>query len=238
MVSNTSFNLNSAQVNLGGSENFLIYGAKTSIGGGQVTVSSDGKLYVGAGGAVTLAGSSLALNSSGGGNSISMPTLQKNKLADTTFDGDKTKLWYSVPNSVDSIVTLLPSHEPWLRAGVDGAGSTPAPLTKSVSSSVCVDKTAGTPSSYTLPAPNSNSKDRGKVKGVPTPWSSDTAFINKVQQVAQSLNANYIDLLVWQMKQEQHLIQDWLIVLVLPVLFSLCQAQQKVWALQLTLLKT
>lgn len=195
MASNTSFNLNSAQINIGGSESLLLYGAKTNIGGGQVTVSSDGKLNVSSGGALTLAGSSLALNSSGGGNSISMPTVQKNKLADSTFDDQKTKLWYSVPNSVDTIVTLLPCHEPWVRAGVGGAGSTPAPLTKQVSSSVCADKTAGTPTSYTLPAANGKKGDTGKVGGVPTPWSTDTAFINKVQSVAQSLNCNYIDLL-------------------------------------------
>ena len=189
MVSESAFNLNAAQVNLGGSESFLIYGAKTNIGGGQITMSSDGKLNVSAGAAITVSGSSIALNSSGGGNSISMPTLQKNKLADTTFDDQKTKLWYSVPQSIDSIVTILPSHEPWTRTG------TPAPITKSVSSSVCADKTAGTPASYSLPAANGNKNDNGKVKGVPTPWASDTAFITKVQSVAQSLNCNYIDLL-------------------------------------------
>jgi hypothetical protein len=200
IASDSAFNLNSAQVNLGGSESFLVYGAKTSIGGGQVTVSSDGKLNVSGGGTVTVAGSQLALNSTGGGNSISMPTLQKNKLADTTFDDQKTKLWYSVPQSIDSIVTLLPSHEPWPRSGAtlpDGsvAGTTAAPLTKSVSSSVCADKTAGTPASYSLPSPNGNTKDNGKVMGVPTPWASDSSFITKVQSVATSLNCNYIDLL-------------------------------------------
>jgi len=189
VVSATSFNLNSAQVNMGGSESFLIYGSKLNMGGGQVTVSSDGKLNVSAGGGLALAGATIDINGGSGGNSISMPTLQKNKLADTTFDDKKTKLWYSVEQSVDSIVTVLPSHEPYVRTG------TPAPLTKSVSSSVCAPKTAGTPGSYTLPAPNGNSKDNGKVNGVPTPWSTDKAFIDKVKQVASAINANYIDLL-------------------------------------------
>ena len=189
MVSQAAFNMNSAKVNLGGSEDFLIYGAKTNIGGGQVTVSSDGKLNVSAGGGLVLAGATVDLNGGSGGNSISMPTLQKNKLADTTFDDQKTKLWYSVPQSVDSIVTILPSHEPWTRTG------TPAAVTKSVSSSICAPKTAGTPGSYSLPAANSNSKDRGKVRGVPTPWASDKEFISKIQQVATAVNCNYIDLL-------------------------------------------
>ena len=189
MVSATAFNMNSAQVNLGGSESFLIYGAKTNIGGGQLTVSSDGKLNVSSGGALALSGATIDINGGSGGNSISMPTLQKNKLADTTFDDQKTKLWYSVPQSIDSIVTVLPSHEPWTRTG------SPAPVTKSVASSICAPKTAGSPASYTLPKANGNKSDNGKVKGIPTPWASDTAFIAKVKQVAQAVNANYIDLL-------------------------------------------
>jgi len=189
MVSETAFNLNSAAVNLGGSESFLIYGNKTSIGSGQLVMSADGKLTVSSGGAMTVSGSTIDINGGSGGNSISMPTLEKNKLADTTFDDKTTKLWYSVPQSVDSVVTILPSHEPWVRTG------TPAPTTKSVSSSVCAPKTAGVPGSYTLPAANGNSNDKGKVNGVPTPWSTDKAFIAKVQSVATSINANYIDLL-------------------------------------------
>jgi hypothetical protein len=194
------FTVNAPQINLGASETLLAYGAKTSIGAGQITMSSDSKLLLSAGGSVTVAGSQLALNSTGGGNSISMPTLQKNKLADTTFDDQKTKLWYSVPDSVDTVVELLPSHEPWTRAGAtlsDGsvAGTNPAPLTKSVSTSVCAPKTAGSVASYTLPAANGKKGDNGKVNGVPTPWSTDTAFISKVKSVAQQFNANYIDML-------------------------------------------
>jgi Type VI secretion system/phage-baseplate injector OB domain/D-alanyl-D-alanine carboxypeptidase len=190
IAGDTSFNVNSAQVNLGASESFLIYGEKTNIGAGQLTMSSDSKLNVSSGGKLVIEGSTIDINGGAGGNSISMPVLQKNKLADTTFDDKKTKLWYSVPGSVDSIVTVLPSHEPWTRTG-----SAPAPLTKSVSSSVCAPKTAVTPGSYALPAANGKKTDNGKVKGVPTPWSTDTAFLAKVKTVAQSLNCNYIDLL-------------------------------------------
>ena len=189
MVSANAFNMNSAQVNLGGSENFLIYGAKTNIGGGQVTLSSDGKLNVSSGGGLTLAGSTIDINGGSGGNSISMPTLQKNKLADTSFDDQKTKLWYSVEQSVDSIVTILPSHEPWTRTG------TTAPLTKSVASSVCAPKTAGKPGDYSLPTANSNKLDNGKVNGVPSAWTSDSTFITAVQATSSALSLNYIDML-------------------------------------------
>ena len=189
IASDESFTVNSAAVKLGGSENLLLYGAKTNIGAGQLVMSADGKLTVSSGGAMTVSGSTIDINGGSGGNSISYPTLSKNKLADTTYDSEVTKLWTSVPQSVDSVVTILPSHEPWTRTGK------PAPTTKSVASSVCAPKTAGTPASYNLPAPNGNSKDKGTVKGVPTPWSTDKAFIDKVKSVASTINANYIDLL-------------------------------------------
>ena len=188
IASSTSFTVNSGQVSIGGSEGFLAYGGKVNIGGGQVTVSSDGHLSVSSGGSTSITASAIALSSGGGGNSVSMPTLQKNKLANTTFD-DKTKLWNRVEQATDSIVTILPQHEPWQRTG------SAAPITKSVSSSVCTDKTAGTPASYSLPSPNGNKADTGKVKGVPTQWSTDKDFISKVQSVSQSLNCNYMDLL-------------------------------------------
>jgi len=189
MDGSTSVNISSAQINFGGSESLLMYGAKTNIGAGQITLSADGKLNVSSGGAMTLSGGTIDINGGSGGNSISCPTLAKNKLADTTFDDKKTKLWYSVPASVDSIATILPSHEPWPRAG------TPAPLTKQAASSDCAPATGGAVSSYTLPPPNGNKLDNGKVNGQSAPWTTDTAFIDKVKTVAAAINANYVDVL-------------------------------------------
>jgi D-alanyl-D-alanine carboxypeptidase len=189
IASATEFNVNSSAVNIGGSESILMYGAKTNIGAGQITISSDGKLNVSSGAALAISGSTIDLNGGSGGNSISFPALEKNKLADTTFDSKKTKLWYSVPQSIDSVVSILPSHEPWTRTG------SPAPLTKETSSSECAPKTAGTPASYTLPPANGKKTDNGKVNGTPSSWSTDKAFLDKVKQVSQSINCNYIDLL-------------------------------------------
>ena len=186
----TGLNATSARVNIGGTESMLIYGAKTNIGAGLLTVSSDGKLNVSSGTAMTISGSTIDINGGSGGNSISCPTIKKNKLADTTYDKKVTKLWNSVPQAIDSVVTILPSHEPWVRTG------TPAPLTKEVPTSICPPK-MGAPVSYTLPPPNNNKLDNGKVKGQPVPWTTDTAFLNKVQSVATVLNANYIDLLAF-----------------------------------------
>ena len=191
IASDTAFTLNSAAVKIGGSESLLLYGTKTNIGAGQLVMSADGKLAVSSGGPMTVSGSTIDINGGSGGNSISMPTLEKNKLADTTYDSDVTKLWYSVPQSVDSVVTILPSHEPWTRT------SPAAPLTKSAGSSVCAPPAGSptAPASYSLPAPNGNKADNGKVNGTPVPWSTDTAFLDKVKSTAGTLNCNYMDLL-------------------------------------------
>ena len=190
MDSTATTTMTSAQINIGGSESTLIYGAKMSMGGGEIIVSSDGKLGVSSSLAMKINGSTVAINDGGGGSSIPNPVIQKNKLADTTYDSQVTKLWNSVAASVDSIVKVLPSHEPWTRT------QPPVPLTKEVANSVCAPKTGSAPV-YTLPPPNTSKLDNGKVKGQPVPWTTDTAFLNKVQSVATSLNANYIDILAF-----------------------------------------
>lgn len=182
--------ITSATIKIGGAETTTLYGAKNNIGGGQIIVSSDGKLNVSSGGPMKIDGSTIDINGGAGGNSIPNPVASKEKHADTTYDSQVTKLWSSVPASVDSVVTVLPAHEPWIRT------QTPVPLTKEVTSSICAPK-AGVPTVYSLPAANGKNVDTGKVKGQPVPWSTDTAFLDKVKSVAASLNANYIDLLAF-----------------------------------------
>ena len=181
--------MTSAQINIGGSESTLIYGGKTSVGGGEIIVSSDGKLSVSSALAMKINGSTVDINNGGGGSSIPNPVIQKNKLADTTYDSQVTKLWNSVPASVDSIVKVLPSHEPWTRT------QTPVALTKEVSLGVCVPKKGTNVIDTTLPPPNGNNLDKGTVKGQSAPWTTDTAFISAVQATSSTLNLNYIDML-------------------------------------------
>ena len=185
-----SHTMTSPQIKIGGAESTVIYGAKMSMGGGEIIVSSDGKLSMSSAAAMKINGSTIDINGGGGGISIPNPTIKKEKHADTTYDGEATKLWSGVPAATDSIVKVLPSHEPWTR-------TQPAvPLTKEVSNNVCAPKTGSAPV-YTLPPPNSNNLDRGKVKYQPVPWTTDTAFLDKVKSVATALNANYIDMLAF-----------------------------------------
>ena len=182
-----SATLTSAQISLGGVETTTIYGGKMNMGGGAILVSSDGQLTVSSAATMAITGSTIDINGGGGGSSIPNPTIPKNKLADTSYDAEKTKLWYSVDQAIDSVVSILPSHEPWVRKGDE------IRLTKQVDSIICPPKVGKAPpaSGVELPEPNSNNLDNGS----PTPWTTDVAFINAVQLCASTLNLNYVDML-------------------------------------------
>ena len=137
MDSSTATTITSPQINIGGAEKTLIYGGKMSMGGGQIIVSSDGKLSMSSAAAMTINGSTIDINGGVGGSSIPNPVASKGKFADATYDSTVTRLWTSVPNSIDSVVSVLPTHEPWTRA------QAPVPLIKETASSVCAPKTGG-----------------------------------------------------------------------------------------------
>lgn len=185
----TALNLNSAKVNLSGTESALVYGATVDVGSSGAITVSGGTTTIGGSSSVTIAGSKIALNSGSGGTSIGAKIVQPKLHNDTTFD-DKTQLWMPIPQATNSIVSVLPSHEPWVRSGTP---ATPA-AQRQITSAICPAK-PGSPTDYTLPKPNGNKLDNGKVKGQPAPWTTDTAFLDKVKSVALSLNCNYIDLL-------------------------------------------
>ena len=191
MDSSDTTTMTSATIKIGGAETTTIVGAKMNMGGGKIIVSSDGKLSMSSASDMKINGSTIDINGSGGGSSIPNPSPSKQKHADTTYDSQVTRLWDSVPSSVDSVVTVLPAHEPWTRSQV------PPPLTKEVGASICPPKTGSAPPVYTLPAANGANVDKGTIKGNPAPWSTDVEFLDKVKSVATSLNANYIDVLAF-----------------------------------------
>lgn len=185
MDSEGAININAAteikmvapKIGLSASDSMLVYGtSKTTIGsGGNMTIGA-AAISIGADGVVEIKGSGVELDG-GGSNSTEGITITKNKHADATYNGD-TKLWESVPEAAESIVTIMPSHEPWAKhktrtgktdsgtiigtpttpitpvatGGIDG----PAP-TKEVSSSVCKPQT-GSPGNISgiKPAGSSN----------------------------------------------------------------------------------
>ena len=95
-----------------------------------------------------------------------------------------------------SIVSVFPAHQPWVRSATPGTDLNTAP-TNTLPNTICPPKNAGAPGNYVLPPPNNNKLDKGTVHGQPAPWTTDTAFLDKVKSVAATLNANYMDLLAF-----------------------------------------
>jgi len=188
MDSATATNITSGAINIGGSESVLVYGAKTNIGGSGITVTADGKLQVSGNGGTVINGNGVDINGAATGEAFSSPIIPKNNLPDSGIDQD-TKLWTSIPKSVETIVNTMPAHEPWTRSGIVAA------LAKTVQSSICPPRTGSPPTNYAFPAKNSNKLDRGTVKGQSAGWTTDTAFLDKIKSISSALNLNYIDML-------------------------------------------
>ena len=188
MDSGISTNITSGQINIGGSNGTLIYGATTQIGGASITVSSDGKLLVSSGGGTTVEGSTIDLNGGTGGNSITNPVIEKTLSPDANFD-PATKEWSAVPGSTDSIVSGLPTHQPWVRTG------SLAPVERQAQSAICPPRTGAPSANYNFPASNGNKLDRGTINGIAAPWTTDQPFLDKVKDISAKLNLNYLDML-------------------------------------------
>lgn len=182
-----------SRVNLSGTTSALLFGGRVSIGTDSSLTIGSSTIAVTASGAITIDGSSLDLNSAGGGSSsVTGVQLQKNSHSDTGYD-DVTGLWFERPGAATSITTVMPQHEPWTRQGlVQVLGAAPF---KTVEDSVCPPKFGNSNSDYTLPSPNGNTRDRGQFRGQPAPWTTDTAFQDKVKSICVTLNVNYIDML-------------------------------------------
>jgi hypothetical protein len=182
-----------SRVTMSGSTSALVFGGRVNIGSGSSLNLGASTLSVTASGALELNGGTIDINGgSEGGSSITGVSLQQNTHSDTGFD-ETTNLWIEKPATARSITTVMPQHEPWTRSGaVPVTGDAPV---KVVDDSACPPKGGSASGDYSLPQPNSNNLDRGKFRGQPTPWTTDTAFLNKVKEISATLNLNWLDML-------------------------------------------
>lgn len=191
------FNVNASKVNITGSDSILAYGGKVNIGSGSFMNLGASTVNVGASGEIQINGSKIELNKTAGGNSITGATIQQYTHNATGYISDPNvkprNVWREQVAAAQSIVSVLPQHEPWTRQGAGIQVTGDAPLT-TVNTSICPPK-KGAPPSYTLPPPNAADLDRGKVRGAPYKWSTDKPFIEKVKSISAALNLNYIDML-------------------------------------------
>jgi hypothetical protein len=100
---------------------------------GALTVNAGGELGIASTAAeLKLVGSMIRLNEGGVGTVRDPGEIQNNALADTNRDAT-TRLWSTVPGSLQSIVTSAPAHEPWERnttavSAADAFGSATTPV--------------------------------------------------------------------------------------------------------------
>jgi hypothetical protein len=126
----------------------------------------------------------------------------------TLFSVPQRKREMGWPNGVkykaDNLLTIMqrvPMHEPWdhheninpsqfSKSNTDN-NIQPAFTTKNGVSVPASGSSASTPTSYK----SGPGTDRGQVRGNPSTWTKDQAFLTKVKEVAKALNFNAIDLL-------------------------------------------
>ena len=99
-------------------ETFLnLYGKQTQLKGqSTVGVLSGGTMQVKSGGVMLLNGSKIALNGEGGGGSVGAPqTIKKYSLPDTIINDNR---WEAYPDLINSINTIVPTHEPYIRGNI------------------------------------------------------------------------------------------------------------------------
>lgn len=134
-------------IDIRSSGNMTQYGAKVSIGsGGSLMLTSNGTVGVGANGTLLLKGAAIKLND-GDVAQVEDPGEMKTYLLSDTTKND-VGLWESQAQTLTSIVTVAPTHEPYGR----GDPVVPASQVASPNSqrNVCVDKPSSTAPSTTV----------------------------------------------------------------------------------------
>ena len=138
------YNVSAADVRLTGINSSLLFGGKINIASDSSIAIGSSSLVVSASGAIVINGDTVDINNGGSAsNSVGPAVIKPTLHDDTTYNPTnplRPNLWVPVSQSTSSIVTVLPSHEPWTR---DSSTTGPAPV-KSVESSICPPK-SGTP---------------------------------------------------------------------------------------------
>lgn len=101
-----------------------LYAGGMNIGSGaDINLYADGKGSLNTGGVLYCVGSQIKLNS-GGGVVVNKPAKLKTYVHNDASQANENVAWEAVPNALDSVVSVAPGHEPWIRqTGVTQAGT-------------------------------------------------------------------------------------------------------------------
>jgi hypothetical protein len=169
----------------------LVSGKVTTIYGGDIAIGSQGKINLdaknassfNAGGNLTLYGTKIKLNS-GKGPAVNKPSaMQTKNFADAEKNGQK---WKSSSGKIKSIVSIIPTHEPWPRA-------------KAQKQSAGSAGSSGTGSSSAAPADTRQVVSGGGAIGTGTPdttfGSGESTGINQAagQSIKRAVDPSYLN---------------------------------------------
>lgn len=115
IVGDNSVNINSSIINTKSTDRTTIYGGSIGVGSdGAINFSASGALSLRASGEIRVHGRKLYLQSGAGFDVKSPVAVPKNSHSDTGFNSGNS-LWETRQNASSSIVSVLPTHEPWNR---------------------------------------------------------------------------------------------------------------------------
>jgi len=116
MTGVNNLNVESNDIKVRSLNNMTLFAAEMNIGSsGPLNLYADGVGNFKSGGALSCVGSIIQLNSGGGATVAAPPKLPTMIHSDSSRD-DPAGPWKSVPRSLDSLCSIVPSHEPWNRA--------------------------------------------------------------------------------------------------------------------------
>ena len=121
-----------AQIVQASAETFLnLYGKQTQIKGQSSTgILSGGSMQIKSGGAMLLNGAKIALNGEGGGGAVGAPQpIKQYNLPDTIINNNR---WEAYPDLIQSINSVVPTHEPYIRGNIAVEAATQTAIQESL----------------------------------------------------------------------------------------------------------
>jgi hypothetical protein len=115
MTGVNNLNVESEDIKVRSINTMTLFAAEMNIGSsGPLNLYADGAGNFQSGGVLSCVGSKIQLNS-GGGKTVAAPAKLPTMIHSDASRDDPAGPWNSVPRSLDSLCSIVPSHEPWNR---------------------------------------------------------------------------------------------------------------------------
>lgn len=115
MTGVNNLNVESDDIKVRSINTMTLFAAEMNIGSsGSLNLYADGAGNFQSGGVLSCVGSMIQLNS-GGGKTVAAPAKLPTMIHSDASRDDPAGPWNSVPRSLDSLCSIVPSHEPWNR---------------------------------------------------------------------------------------------------------------------------